>query len=443
MRPIDRKLLLIIAVLSFALPFSAGAQLTAECPAGSEDFARSLDAIFKERVKTEIPDIVEAAIRDTPRFAARSQQDSTPSASGGGATLIDEAQFTSLLSAAFDQMIGSESDDDNEGLTLNLSPFTMAVAYDSDVFYDQERYQRTEYEWMRRVNGALSLGGRGESFDRNGDGMADEALGAKALDDIVTWELRVRFWGSRDRRNRSNYEPILDRLTTQEDALLAQVPAVLPNLLLDPRVLGYQIPRTGCIESGRWDELVGQAWFKEFLAANAEALVGANFAYREALREVDNGLLLTAVLTGVEREKQFGPDKLGAGLRGSWSDFTLNFDWMTMDSTVNKSEVDEFKVGLQWARPVLKDLVGKDGVDVSLGVAVEIFDDSPDVKHDTTVKVQGKLEIPIPRMEGVTLPISLTWANHEDLLSKDDQVIGRIGINVDTAKLLDLVRGER
>ena len=419
------------------LAWGVATSANAACRSDAQDFKDTLDAFLQQHVTEELPDLLEASIRDTPRFTSESQQDSIPSAVPGLATIVDEAGFSSLLSAAFDQTLGSDGDDDNEAITLNASPFAIVAAAEPAVFFDQARYERTEYELMRRVGGSVSLGGKGERFDRNGDGMPDDALGAKAIDDIVTWEVRVRLFGSRDRRQKDNYDKLFEAV--DEEALLALANAQA-MLFQDDRLAGFTVDgRRDCIDEDRWADLKEAEWFQEAAIAPIESMIGANRSYRAALEEIDDQLLVTAVLTGVERDTEFGPDKIGVGARASWREFTVNFDWMEMESTTNRSDVNEFKVGLQWERKVLTDLVGERGVDAALSGLLEIFENSPDVEHDTTVKVQAKLEIPLFR--AVSLPISVTWANHEDLLSKDDEVIGRFGINVDTSGLMELAAG--
>jgi hypothetical protein len=54
-----------------------------------------------------------------------------------------------------------------------------------------------------------------------------------------------------------------------------------------------------------------------------------------------------------------------------------------------------------------------------------------------TWRLQGKLAVPI--LEGVTLPVSVTWASRDDLVMESD-VFGRVGFTVDTSRLLAAVQ---
>jgi hypothetical protein len=54
-----------------------------------------------------------------------------------------------------------------------------------------------------------------------------------------------------------------------------------------------------------------------------------------------------------------------------------------------------------------------------------------------TWRLHGKLAVPI--LEGVTLPVSVTWASRDDLVMESD-VFGRVGFTVDTSRLLAAVQ---
>lgn len=55
-----------------------------------------------------------------------------------------------------------------------------------------------------------------------------------------------------------------------------------------------------------------------------------------------------------------------------------------------------------------------------------------------TWRLQGKLDVPV--LEGLSLPVSVTWASRTDLLD-ESRVVGRVGFTVDTSRLLSAVRG--
>jgi len=393
-------------------------------------------------------DLRDFLLRDTPTFNARSQQDSSPSANGSDATVVNASDFTSLLSAAFDQVGGNGDGDDNRGFTLNINPFLLAVLYDNQIYYDQSVYEQERYAWLRSVGGSITSGGKGESFDRDGDGKAEDALESEAFDDIITWEVRWRFIGSRDRRENADAIFAFAEAPKHLDEIQKATDRIEDQVLRDH---AYDPKKVHCVHD-TWIQAN-----KPKIDAAVAAFVEASEAYIAALERVDRKLLVTAVATGVERKRDFGSDKHGLGLRASWMGIDANAEWMHMGGlTQGAEDMDQFKLGVEYSHQLLQgwELEGwrlkrpekgkkgkgwlKNGIDASISTALEIYDDTPDVDHDTNLKIQGKLEIPIT--EGVRFPISITWANHEDLLDKDDKIVGHFGINVDTSALSGLAK---
>lgn len=285
------------------------------CPAPAEDMHELVYSHLQEEVTKQLPKLTEAAIRDVPRFTTRDKQDSAPSANASLATIVNSTGFSSLFSAAFDQVVGGQSSDDDGIFTLNASPFLFAVAYDQNAYYDQEIYEQQQYDLMRRIGATVSFGGRGLAFDRDGDGTKEDALTSSSFSDIVTWETRFRVFGDRDRRASENFarlEQAADR--AKRDAIANAV----AQLVLKPEFMKLLIPGTTCIEPSAWE--AAKPFLKERLDALVAASVAANSAFLEAAEEIDRQLLVTLVLTGVERSRDFGPDTIGVGVRASWYD---------------------------------------------------------------------------------------------------------------------------
>jgi hypothetical protein len=64
--------------------------------------------------------------------------------------------------------------------------------------------------------------------------------------------------------------------------------------------------------------------------------------------------------------------------------------------------------------------------------------------HDSpTYQGQAKLTIPVPRMPGLEMPISVSFASRSDLLAgKESKVKGRIGFTFDLARLLTAFKNQ-
>jgi hypothetical protein len=55
--------------------------------------------------------------------------------------------------------------------------------------------------------------------------------------------------------------------------------------------------------------------------------------------------------------------------------------------------------------------------------------------RSATNRLQAKLTIPIPGLRGLTLPISLTYANDPDLIDEEHDVLGQVGFTFDFSQL--------
>lgn len=77
--------------------------------------------------------------------------------------------------------------------------------------------------------------------------------------------------------------------------------------------------------------------------------------------------------------------------------------------------------------------VGPDPIAVDLGFDGTFLDE-----QSPTWRLQGKLQIPVT--EGISVPISVTWASRTTLVDESD-VIGRVGFTVDTSRLLGATGG--
>jgi hypothetical protein len=395
--------------------------------------------------------LAQKGVRDTRREGVLNKQQSAPAASGTNVTLVNGADFTKLISVAFDRTVGAG---DNSPVTLHVNPFLIQAAQDPSSYYLQNEYEKTHNRWLRSFEGTVSFGGQGDPFDRDGDGTVDEALDADKLDDIVAWEVRWQLpWFTRDRRDRKNFEKFVEvsraseglaELQNATAALLSTSTGPLEEFnrgpvaydeLGNPRVRdGRELRNRDCYDP---DELLAQAWFVEKLDAVVVAEQNLRKSFDDAAEQIDNAMIWTIVGTGVSRGEEFGADRYGAGVRGSARGFTLNLDWLLMEGQLDQSDSNQVKLGLEYGTQILQGmplLYDNNGLDVAVSVLAEFFDDVPDAKHDSNLKLQTRLAIPIA--QGVTVPLSLTWANHEDLFSDGDEVFGHIGLNFDIDGLL-------
>ena len=102
------------------------------------------------------------------------------------------------------------------------------------------------------------VGGKGEKFDRNDDGKADDPLSASHLTDVVTAEIRVRVFGSRDRGDDGNFGRFVSSVDREYQQLLQQMRMFFVTHALE-------LPRTAQ-RNANDDAMLDVAKFNDFLA---------------------------------------------------------------------------------------------------------------------------------------------------------------------------------
>jgi hypothetical protein len=172
-----------------------------------------------------------------------------------------------------------------------------------------------------------------------------------------------------------------------------------------------------------------------------------NRAIKTAHEQIDRSPVWSFFIGGISRSKEFGTDSRKAGIRGAMGGddqgFTFNLEWTQIDGVGGSKDPTEWKAGLEYAMLALKGVplsgkASRDGVRISLSGAYERFDDVPAAKHDTNAKLNAKMELPIS--ESIKLPLSITWANHKDLIEGEDEIRGHIGFTLDLSKLRDALK---
>jgi hypothetical protein len=92
-------------------------------------------------------------------------------------------------------------------------------------------------------------------------------------------------------------------------------------------------------------------------------------------------------------------------------DHTFNADFGRIEAFLERDAADTFKAGYEASAQVLKgQTFGEDGAKLSLSASFEKYRNVPDAKHETIAQASGRLDFPIA--EGITLPMSVAYANH-------------------------------
>lgn len=362
------------------------------------------------------------------------KQASATSSSSVSPDLVSAADFTRLLGIAVDSGLVSQS---SGATTINLNAFSGIAALKPEVLDQQELYE--QYTTVRRFGGSITFGGKGDSFDQDGDGVVDDPKTADSAGDLLTWEVRYRFVGSRDRRDRQNYKTIFGALGKQN----ASQNVALGNFALKYHAKHPDQLAVFCkpdVEAFIADP-ANRADIESFIAAQA----ALQKTYDDVTKAVDNSLIVTAIVGGTERKDEaLGPDKRNYGVRASYAfedtTFEGNLDYNEIKSFRGAPSQESTKLGISYNTTRLKGLIGFEerGVMITLAANFEKYRNVPDTAHDKIARANLKATIPIT--ESVSIPLSITWANHTDLLVEEKEIRGNIGFTYDLGGLIKPVQ---
>lgn len=399
----------------------------AQCLEGQLDQGKIIKLIEADLTATLLDNLA-----DAPATSPVAKQLQAPSSTAASTSLVDEPGFTNFLGLAIDNDLVSS---DSNALTVNLNLFAFKTAVQPRALESQELYGSAQNTLLRRFGGAVTLGGQGAEFDQDGDGDVDEAVQAEELQDSVNWELRYRFWGTRDRRDDRNFQ----KLEAAVFELSSQVEEMAQGILGD---LFRSLDSTDtCIERAQVESFLARPEIRlrqEGLVSRIKELRAATSKVNE---KIDSSVIWSLVAGGISREDRLGPEESRIGIRGAFGsensdrNWTLNLDWTETEGLLGAPDPTVLRAALQLSTLWLEGLpLSPEGITVSVGGAYEMFEDVPEAAHDTNAKLNVKLEYPLSRT--MSIPISVTWANHKDLIEGEDELRGHIGFTLDLGKLL-------
>ena len=379
---------------------------------------------------------------ETALAVAPAQQMEAPSQAGGG-SLVNLPGFASLLGLAQEQGLIDRKD----GITtISLTPFSFLSLLQPQFSSNQQLYENVGA--LRHWGGQIAFGGKGDSFDRDRDGTVDEALVAEDPNDIVTWEVKYQF-GTRDRRDKANYEEYFGAVKDTVDdnfenfsAVSVALAAVLEGKVKDEKGCYSLSDLQAALESPRVAATVA-----ELKASDEEVRKKAEAVFEK----VDKKPIFTLVYGGTERKDKFGVDKRSAAVRGAFTRIgkidlggtnAVELSWSEVESLLGVDDAVTWKLGYNYSRSFLKgSALSKDGLTLAVAGTYEMLRDVPMATHDTISKLNAKFSIPVT--EGMEIPISVTWANHKDLLTEEEDIQGHIGFTVDYSKIRDQILGKK
>jgi hypothetical protein len=444
-RPLIKGLLWIV-FLGLPLPLRAQAAVSSAKICGELHNALQQAIEESDSFKEQVAASAAIAADQLPKTSPASKQTNAPAAAGGAATtLVNGADFPGILAFAIDNGLLTQQGD---LITGNFNLFDLKAIFRPEVLDRQTLYQTKSNENLRRWGVGLTFGGKGDSFDRDGDGVADPPLDAKNLGDIANWELRFRLAGTRDRRDRTNVDKFKnDSAVNASFTTVAQISSKLVSdfaVRLKPiaQKLDSAPAPDHCIDRAEFDAFLKDPEVMRRIAEIRADEAVLNSALDKLNEEIDRSLIVTLFVGGLERKDQFGPSKHSAGIRvakGVVKDqgMTFNAEYTQTRSLLKDvSDPTMLKLGLEYGLLLLKGAAigGKDGVHVALSGAYEKYKDVPDAMHDTVAKLNAKLELHLT--DNIKIPLSVTWANHKDLLTDERDVRGHIGFSIDLTNAL-------
>ena len=361
------------------------------------------------------------------------RQTEAPSSAQGSTTLVDHASFADLvgLSANILPTVGDDTNGSDPRTTaVTLTPYAVVSALLGRDPDDPFHYERSEL-W-RSV--ALTVG---TEDPPDMSGLARAALVG----------LKVRIW------NRQSVDPTSERVEALrtdlgaagavfgdlealvQDSLFAWVGAqveltrveFINRLSNDPAALLLYLNLSG---AERQDVLL------QIIADQVDPFVRLRTAANAVVEELRSEPLLSV---DVQSKLRNGAgDEVNVG---------LNLDaglTRRLAITVNGGAAVVRRPGnTAWGGTVAGGLTFELGHDRMVGpdpLALDLAFEGLFIEaQDNTWRLQGKLTVPL--MEGISLPVSVTWANRTELL-EEEHTIGRVGLSVDTSRLLSALESQ-
>jgi len=396
------------------------------CAVSMPELARagecSLEDVYKRALEIEL------GSRDVK---VGDRQLDPPTTTGASAALVDSPRQTGSIAAALQQGLVKRGGDG--ALTISLAPFAWLSAAKPPGYLDeQSAYDR--YDAARRLTGSLTLGGKGDAVDADGNGTVDDPAEAKSLADSIAIELQYRF-GSRDRRD----YPIPEVLKSNaEEFFTALKTASAIRNMLNPEFRGG-----GMLDDASCERLAKQVVEHPEFQNLEKTYQKFSDAIKVEQDRIDRSWIVSVAATALQRKDYLGPDKYALalrGLKGLESAEYLKFNaelGRIAHAGDGRRNIDSVKLAAEYARPVLA------GVD--FGGGQPTFSAALTAEHYRNVSAPAPnsvatfgLKWVFPIAKGVSIPLSISWANHTALLSDKDDVFGHVGIDLDLDQLSKL-----
>lgn len=458
--PFSRSLLPMLALLSFCMSLSAAPDDDEVDPdqvpnVRNEDFValcgenyiaqQALNQVGEAlAIKVGKKEVVKAAVESADDRAPKPTQSTAPVSSGEGAGGVPGPERPTWLSFAIEQGYAASNDDGS--VTVSLSPFEWMEKHKPKGYFDRnDNYRATS--GLRRLTGSLTVGKPGDALDADGDGTPEAPAAVKSLSDSMLIEVQYRIMGTRDRRE-IEFDPE-SKLFAAAISHVGPVMSNLQDLYAYARPFARQnsaavktMKRTddackAAIESTAKEMLADEEAARAIFASAVAAMAASDEDVGRLVEKADGSLLLTVALSRLERKEYLGADRTAVALRALWgipaasggSTNKLNLDYGRVESlTPGQKDLKSATLQFEHVRPA-SSFLGLDLEDATwaLNLTGERNWDAPEDAKKSKATLGFALNVPVS--EGVSIPFSLTWANRDEFLQDQDDVVGHVGLS--------------
>lgn len=325
--------------------------------------------------------------------------------------LVERSTFTQLLSLAGD--FKSIVSADASAVSLNLN--AVALVGGGKAGDRSAPYLYARREALRRLGGSVTFGAK----------IPEKAItGIKGLPasdqlfDAISWDVKLRVFGDRDPRA-SRWYPLLIGEMGDTTELLARI----LGLRVDPSQVGDLRQAATDVLGQRLTEA------KERIASSLQVTVkGAGVHLTDVSGK--NKYVIAALV-----DKGLGA--LNATFNVSYNVADLSEKDALGSALVNK----DVQIAAGVSASVMKNaIVAGRAIEVTLSAngVLKVDADQATLNNKNTYNVNGTIDIPF--QSKAKLPISVTWSNDPNNLTKQKYVTGRVGVSYDFGAVWDAVK---
>ncbi|HXO18947.1 MAG TPA: hypothetical protein VOA87_03375 [Thermoanaerobaculia bacterium] len=404
----NARAVILLVIMIGTTPLAATA---AKCPDGKVAFRDAIQAAIRDST---------AALDDSTVPSDR--QVAAPSSASGGSALVDHASFPAILGSALNDGLVTTGD---RSATVDLNLFAFETLIHPDYLSSQSEYQK--HSTVRKFGGSITLGGTGDRL-----GKTDPPVMAKDLGDIIDYELRYRLTKSTDRREGYNATRLVKAVMSSDQEILKQFGDFHTRHFTQIKDMS---DTSGCVPETEMKTFLDES--RQELSEIGAEIAKANDELQKAVNDIDGRPVWSIVAGGSQRRQQFGPNSFRLGLRAelfktTGHENTFNLDWSRKQPLLSMAAMTTLKGSFQHTY-VWKSKVAPDGIDISVSASFEHNQNVPDALHPDIFQANAKLEYSLSK--SVKIPISISWANHADLLTNEHNISGHFGFTVDFSKL--------